>query len=72
MKTMKNSRSQPVPGPGGRGGRAHHWDREKEAGLDEDPLQRRVYVGGKWANTWNYLQFCNSSHYIMNDNNIKC
>lgn len=46
MKTMKNSRSQPVPGPGGRGGRAQHWDREKEAGLDEDPLQRRVYVGG--------------------------
>jgi len=45
MKTMKNSRSQPVPGPG-RGGRAQHWDREKEAGLDEDPLQRRVYVGG--------------------------
>ena len=50
MKTMKNSRSQPVPGPV-RGGRAHHWDREKEAGLDEDPLQRRVYVGGKTLNT---------------------
>lgn len=72
---MKTSKDLSDHHGSGKPPRPHMKERDRGSFSDQvsdEVIQRRVYVGGKWANTWNYLQFCNSSHYIMNDNNKKC